>query len=591
MSFSPPSPANRAPLLLQTPPFHASVPSLGQVQCSWGDLTPSHDAPADHDAVRALLATRTGGTFWAPLPPLDARRAIVVCASGDPARATALWTAARNAHEVERLVLLLPEPDIRFQALMQCVRADGGAVVAGSVNPWALLDNAADIICDADEIGTLAALGALRDLPVWRNAAGSLDLIRDSTATGRAVTLLDHATRYRCPFHSTPITAQDAISLLDEWQQIIMRNRSTAVCVGMSLWKRRRIADLFATADPRRPFPVFRRGAAGAVSAARGRGGIAVWSTRMPPGLDRRAEAAAVPVARVEDGFIRSAGLGSGLLPPASIIVDTRGVYYDPARPSDLEHLLATHPLGPDLQVRAEKLIACIVAGGVSKYAHGGATPDLGAPPGRRVVLVPGQVADDLSVRLGGAGIAGNLELLRRVRTTCPDAFIVYRPHPDVDAGHRLGAIPDEQVLTLADHICRMGAMAPLLDIVDEVHTLTSLAGFEALMRGKAVTTYGQPFYAGWGLTQDHAPLARRTRRLTIAQLAAATLLLYPRYIDPLTRLPCGPEVLISRFGMPSLWRPTLLMRLRRHQGAFRKAANKGAQSVFRTIAAIWRRP
>ena len=43
--------------------------------------------------------------------------------------------------------------------------------------------------------------------------------------------------------------------------------------------------------------------------------------------------------------------------------------------------------------------------------------------------------------------------------------------------------------------------MDVLLGIVDEVHTLTSLTGFEALLRGIEVHAYGGPFYAGWGLT------------------------------------------------------------------------------------------
>ena len=39
------------------------------------------------------------------------------------------------------------------------------------------------------------------------------------------------------------------------------------------------------------------------------------------------------------------------------------------------------------------------------------------------------------------------------------------------------------------------------------METMTSLAGFEALLRGKPVTTHGQPFYAGWGLTEDICPV------------------------------------------------------------------------------------
>jgi len=46
------------------------------------------------------------------------------------------------------------------------------------------------------------------------------------------------------------------------------------------------------------------------------------------------------------------------------------------------------------------------------------------------------------------------------------------------------------------------------------------------------VVTYGAPFYAGWGLTEDHAELPRRSRRLQLDELVAAALLLYPRYWD-----------------------------------------------------------
>jgi capsular polysaccharide export protein len=96
---------------------------------------------------------------------------------------------------------------------------------------------------------------------------------------------------------------------------------------------------------------------------------------------------------------------------------------------------------------------------------------------------------------------------------------------------------------------------------------MTSLAGFEALLRGRRVVVYGRPFYAGWGLTVDRPPLDRG-RRLTLDELVAGVLILYPRYLDPLTRLPCGPEVIIERLDHPELWRPGPLVLARRLQGA-----------------------
>jgi capsular polysaccharide export protein len=257
-----------------------------------------------------------------------------------------------------------------------------------------------------------------------------------------------------------------------------------------------------------------------------------------------------VPLVRVEDGFVRSVGLGSNLVPPASVTVDRRGIHYDPSRPSDLEDLLAGADFPPALLARAERLRETIVTAGISKYGNGAAHTFPSRQAGRRLVLVPGQVEDDMSVRFGGGGLSSNLDLVRRVRVLEPDSEIWFRPHPDVDAGHRKGVVRDSDALGYADRIVRGGGMASLLDQVDAVHVLTSLTGFEALLRRRDVTCHGMPFYAGWGLTRDLAKVSdRRGRRLTLDELIAAVLIVYPRYLDPATGLPCAPEVLIRRFG------------------------------------------
>ncbi|MBF3314178.1 capsular polysaccharide biosynthesis protein, partial [Leptospira borgpetersenii serovar Hardjo-bovis] len=82
-----------------------------------------------------------------------------------------------------------------------------------------------------------------------------------------------------------------------------------------------------------------------------------------------------------------------------------------------------------------------------------------------------------------------------------------------------------------ADCLATQADIVDVLDQVDEVHTLTSLAGFEALLRGKTVFCYGMPFYAGWGLTHDEYPCPRRTRRLTLNALIHTTLIDYPFYL------------------------------------------------------------
>lgn len=318
--------------------------------------------------------------------------------------------------------------------------------------------------------------------------------------------------------------------------------------------------------------------------ARKKQGSCAIWANRATPRLRQKASVMGVPLLIVEDGFIRSIGLGSGFLPPCSIIVDTQGPYVDPAHPSDLEDLLSHAVISPALQARTRALIDTLKRLHISKYAATASDlSSLQKPTDRPSILVPGQVGGDLSVIRGGGSITDNLALLKDVRHRNPHAWIIYRPHPDVEAGHRRGSYPDSVILRYADAIQREGSMSALLDVVDEVHTLTSLAGFEALIRGKRVTTYGGPFYAGWGLTTHLGPpLPRRQRMLEIIDLVAVTLILYPLYINPETEQRCEIEELITCFGKAELWVPTLAMRVRRKQGQLRRSFSRFISS-YRT--------
>jgi capsular polysaccharide export protein len=269
----------------------------------------------------------------------------------------------------------------------------------------------------------------------------------------------------------------------------------------------------------------------------------------MPQGLPARAAAAGVPLVRLEDGFIRSAGLGVLLAPAASLAIDDQGIHYDPGQESALEALLARTEFTPALLARAARLRQALLAAGITKYNLPGTAPALALPPGRRVILVPGQVEDDAAMRLGGTGLRTNLALLAAVRRENPEALLLYKPHPDVEAGMRRGAIPPAVAATLADHVLAKVPIGALYGLVDEVHVITSLAGFEALLRGLRVVTHGQPFYAGWGLTEDRDPPPRRGHPLSLDALVAATLILHLRCLDPVTGLPCPPELLVERLA------------------------------------------
>jgi capsular polysaccharide export protein len=150
--------------------------------------------------------------------------------------------------------------------------------------------------------------------------------------------------------------------------------------------------------------------------------------------------------------------------------------------------------------------------------------------------------------------VRSNADLLAAARAAEPHAFIIYKPHPDVQTGYRRGFLPARQARRHADMVVPSGNIGTLLAEVDALHTITSLAGFEGLLRGVAVTTWGAPFYAGWGLTDDREPPPRRARRLSLDALVAGCLILYPRYQDPVTLLPCTPELLLDRLAEPALW-------------------------------------
>jgi capsular polysaccharide export protein len=100
---------------------------------------------------------------------------------------------------------------------------------------------------------------------------------------------------------------------------------------------------------------------------------------------------------------------------------------------------------------------------------------------------------------------------------------------------------------------------------------MTSLLGFEALLRGKPVTCLGAPFYAGWGLTRDLGPVPARRRqaadghplpRPSLDQLVHAALIAYPRYFDPESGRPCPPEVALERLAAGRIAPRGLALRL-----------------------------
>ncbi len=238
----------------------------------------------------------------------------------------------------------------------------------------------------------------------------------------------------------------------------------------------------------------------------------------------------------MEDGFVRSAGLGVDLNKPSSLVVDTKGIYYDCTRPSDLEGILNSISLTQEQTKKAQSVILEMISCKTTKYNVGDtldqnlqAWIELQKKNKKDVILVPGQVETDASIEFGSPKYKTNKELLQQVRLEFPKASIIFKPHPDQISKY---SADDSSDLDMVDRIISSVDIAELYDWVDRVCVLTSLSGFEALIRNVPVSVYGMPFYAGWGLTEDHIKCSRRTAKLNLESLVYGALVKYPRYIN-----------------------------------------------------------
>lgn len=417
-------------------------------------------------------------------------------------------------------------------------------VIAENLNPWSLLDAVDAVHVVTSQLGFDALLAGRRvvchGMPFYAGWGLTDDRVScprrnqpRSLAQVFTAAYLRYC-RYANPYTGEPSSLEATINLIADQQRRHNQLAGRWVGVGFSGWKRRFVGDFLGTnahiehvrsasSAPSKPGPGTR---------------LLVWSSNQQTleALDQRPHGE--QVWRMEDGFVRSVGLGVDLVRPVSLVIDSRGIHYDPARPSDLEHLLLQTRFTPHLLERARRLRENLVAVGLSKYNVGQVEDVLPPPPrsDQRIVLVVGQVETDASVRHAAPDIGSNTELLRRVRATNPDAFILYKPHPDVVTGARIGELDSSAHALYDQEVTTLGITA-LLGRIDALHTMSSLAGFEALLRGVDVHAWGTPFYAGWGLTTDHAPpCPRRTRTLSLDELVAGTLILYPTYVDPVSR-------------------------------------------------------
>jgi len=337
-------------------------------------------------------------------------------------------------------------------------------VIAGFDNPMPWVKNAKRVYVGTSQLGYEALLCdcavTVFGLPFyagWGLADERQEITR--RVQRRSIDQLFYASHVRLAKYCSPMSGEEwqlheMLAHIQLQKDNFKRNSQRFHCVGITPWKRRYVQQFLRSPDGSVTF--------GEPDDTGDADTLVTWGFRR---FSDKKDEAQLPVWRLEDGFLRSAGLGSG---------------------------------------SADKLC----------------------------VLVTGQVEDDESIKRGCAKVTTNAELLRAVRKIRPDAWIVYRPHPDVQAGNRKGAVDPFTEQSCADVVDTESSIITCIEACDELHTMTSLSGFEALLRDKKVVTYGSPFYAGWGLTEDHAITERRCRRRTLDELIYLALVKYPRYVD-----------------------------------------------------------
>lgn len=344
--------------------------------------------------------------------------------------------------------------------------------------------------------------------------------------------------KYIDPYSGAPTTLKRVLPQINTLKNIKLNEcKKTKFLFGFSIWKRKFMLPFlgknlnFISTFSKNPLQQALNLGLNKDSA------IYIWGKKEYPQVQKWCDENGVQIIRVEDGFIRSIGLGSDLTRPYSLVFDDAGIYFDTTAPSRLENILNYHKFRPYEIESAKKLREILINSKISKY-NDDKDDIITHKNDKKIALVIGQVEDDASVRIGADGMK-NIELLRLARQNSPHAHIIYKPHPDVVSGNRIGAVKTIEALKYCDEVLEGVSMPTLLDIADEIHTMTSTSGLEAILRKKRVICYGRPFWAGWGLSDDKKPQPRRYRSLSSDELIAGAYLLYPRYIHPLNLEAC----------------------------------------------------
>lgn len=234
----------------------------------------------------------------------------------------------------------------------------------------------------------------------------------------------------------------------------------------------------------------------------------------------------------LEDGFIRSLGLGVDRNQSFSLIQDDIGIYYDATTPSSLENILTNYDFKNDFELIeiAKKAQLKIIEYKISKYNSSIINNLDYLDNDLDKVLIIAQTAGDSSLKYGLGELFTTKEMIDDAIKDNPLSEVYIKLHPDVLKGTKKSDIRLEEIPGKCKVLTANINPIHLLEYFDKIYTKTSGMGMEALLLNKKVYCYGLPFYAGWGLTYDKQVCSRRNRELSIDELFAGSYILYTTY-------------------------------------------------------------
>lgn len=271
----------------------------------------------------------------------------------------------------------------------------------------------------------------------------------------------------------------------------------------------------------------------------------------------------------MEDAFLRSIYPANATSEPGSYktsIAYTIGKYmhYDAKHISDLEKLInnPNNIISEEQKNRAKSCIDFIIKNKLSKY-NCQFDENLQLPNNNKSnILLIDQVFTDSSVLLSNANHDTFKRMYYDAVSENPNSNIIIKTHPENSLGLRKGFytnkpiksvnikdlvypydsqnqlyIPENENVYFFDKA--INPISLLLN-VDKIYVVGSQMGFEALMCKKPVITYGDSFYAGYGLTEDRnnhpfSILYRRNIKRSLEELFYIAYIQYSHYIHPKT--------------------------------------------------------